>query len=275
MQPLLSPSQRRTLSFAHPGCSRSCQPRRSPTSRAGIVSRYSGSRTGLPQLSVKTPAGCCWASSPAFIQGTLLLWRWLPIGFWNWATVTTFLQAILTKGKNVFSIRFRARVHNACKDSSSAKARRLLEKEARKVLTHGDAMSLTHPSSYAGKLEILSRIRGYGEDLDRSFLGKNLINTLNALAGTCSHLSAHRLVTKADVPKKLGWVVVEIWLAVDVRVGAWGKRQHLVPPSADAASHACSRHREGAALDARNSSDLRLLPSGRGGVHRIGKTCVL
>ena len=72
------------------------------------------------------------------------------------------------------------------------------------MLMHDEAMALSSHKDYTGKLDLLSRISGYSDDIERSFLGKNLVNTLSALAERHKHLEPHHITSKADHPDGLG-----------------------------------------------------------------------
>ena len=46
---------------------------------------------------------------------------------------------------------------------------------------------------------MLSRTKGYSDEVESSFLGKNLLNALNALGGVFPHLAAGLVCHSADI----------------------------------------------------------------------------
>jgi hypothetical protein len=46
----------------------------------------------------------------------------------------------------------------------------------------------------------VSRVKGFSDDVDHSFLGKNLCNTLHALAGAVPSLGEHHIADQSDHP---------------------------------------------------------------------------
>lgn len=121
-----------------------------------------------------------------------------------WDAMTFFFDKILASGSNPFSIRFRGYAYNACLNPPSVQAKQMVHKCQREVLLHVEALSLCFYKSYAGKLSMLSRTKGYSDNVETSFLGKNLVNTLSALGEKFGHLQAHVLSNKDDHPNGPG-----------------------------------------------------------------------
>ena len=119
-------------------------------------------------------------------------------------SISSFIAKVWSSGHNPFSVRFRTYAYNACKDPAGPQARAMVGKVQREVLTHIEAISLPHFATYTGRLTMLSRTKGYSDNIEASFLGKNLINTLSALGEECPHLSAHIVAQKEDHPNGPG-----------------------------------------------------------------------
>ena len=118
--------------------------------------------------------------------------------------IQTFIAKVLADGRNPFSIRFRLSAHNSCKVPSSTKAHACVAKLKREILLGIEADSLAECRSYTEKLKLLSRTKGYSDCLERSFLGKNLVNVLSTLGKRFEHLAAHVLDQTYDHPNGSG-----------------------------------------------------------------------
>ncbi len=78
----------------------------------------------------------------------------------------------------------RTYAYNACLVAPSEKAKAMVLRVQREVLTHSESMSLAHYKDFSEKLTLLSRTKGYTDNIEASFLGKNLVNTLS-VPSTC------------------------------------------------------------------------------------------
>ena len=87
--------------------------------------------------------------------------------------VSRFVANLMSSGKNPFSCRFRICAHNECVDFKSVGAKRMVDKLAREILLHIEAMSLAECKNYGDKLAMLSRVKGYSDNTESAFLGKN------------------------------------------------------------------------------------------------------
>ena len=114
--------------------------------------------------------------------------------------VKEFVFNIMRSGGVPFSLRFRARVHNACLKGLTHKSRKVVDTEMKKLLSRDDADSLPLLKTYTAKLGYLSRLKGYADDPDRSFLGKNLANTLSAFGADKARFSEHVIAAKEGHP---------------------------------------------------------------------------
>ena len=123
-----------------------------------------------------------------------------------WDAMTFFFDSILATDSNPFSIRFRGYAYNACLIPRSTQARHMVHRCQREVLLHVEALSLCHYKSYASKLNMLSRTKGYSDNVETAFMGKNLINTLSALGNRFGHLRSHVVLNKEDHPNGPGAV---------------------------------------------------------------------
>ena len=65
-------------------------------------------------------------------------------------------------------------------------------------------MSLTECVGYAEKLKLLSRVKGYSANVERAFLGKNLLNLLSCLGKHFPHFSQHVIKEAQDHPNGPG-----------------------------------------------------------------------
>ena len=121
-----------------------------------------------------------------------------------WSTMEAFLDKVLGNDCNPFSCRFRGYAYSACLDPWSEKAKNMVRQREREVVTHLEAKSLEYHKTYEGKLTMLSRTKGYSDAVESSFLGKNLVNTLSALAESHAQFAGHHVPDKSDHPNGPG-----------------------------------------------------------------------
>ena len=77
----------------------------------------------------------------------------------------------------------------------------MVKRLQREVLTHVEAVSLAKDCpDYTSKLEMLSRTKSYNNNIEASFLGKNLCNTLTTLGEKFPHLAGHHIGDKNTHP---------------------------------------------------------------------------
>ena len=116
------------------------------------------------------------------------------------ASVERYLHELIRAGKNPFSLRFRGKLHNACSHGATAPAIAAIQKELKKLITYDEAISLAYCLSYTAKLNLLSARKGFSDDPDTSFVGKNLCNTLSALGKEHKWLHQHIIHNCDDHP---------------------------------------------------------------------------
>ena len=119
----------------------------------------------------------------------------------NEARITQFLRTLISKGKtwNPYSIRFQGYKYNACK-STWTRAHEEISKDLPSVLSQEEAKCLPQLESYTEKQRFLSRKPGYSKNLDESFRGKNLCNSLAMLGRHVGPFRSHRISSLKDHP---------------------------------------------------------------------------
>ena len=113
-----------------------------------------------------------------------------------------FLLSLLASGKDIFSIRFDTTLYNTCHGKSplQTNVQQTTGAEMKRDLTFAEAAGLASAPTYLDKLELLRARKGYSNNLDESFTGKNLINVLAGLGRERSRFAAHATHSKADHP---------------------------------------------------------------------------
>ena len=111
-----------------------------------------------------------------------------------------WLLGLLAEGRNVFTPRFRLYQHNSCMHGHTALAAATVHTEMKKMLTRDESVSLATLKTYDAKIDLLSCRTGYSDDPEKSFVGKNLCNTLSSLGHELAWLADHAIFDKSGHP---------------------------------------------------------------------------
>ena len=103
------------------------------------------------------------------------------------------------RGVNLYTVRYRNVQHNTMKANGPAALKQVRDSVG-SVLTREGVEWYVHHKTCAAKLEWLSSKPQYNCDIERSFLGKNLVNLCHALGKEHRHLRSLQVDNPEDHP---------------------------------------------------------------------------